>query len=828
MNRSLRYVFVLFLGLGLSSGVLRGDVPQGDRRNPPPAAVLSPDGKRAVWVSEDARSVWGATRTSAMSAWSAEQRLLTIRGGVRNLVFSPDGKRIAFENPRPGLTPPPRGEQWGFIAVYEIEPRRITYVEPSFAVDSNPQWSADGTHISFTRTLGTLPPARLTKPLPSTARWSPPPARPSESFSLASVLAAPIVYEPQASGDRRAIAYAAREGVDRNIYFLRLGETPRRIVHFPGDDGQELTQLALSSTGAAVAFVRGATSNPTSLPDPPQAEVWIVGSRTDVPRRVGPGTAPRFAADDQQLIWSAGTTLTAAAVRWEKGRLAGVGTPEAIPADRLPPAGIASPDRKRIVLRRQTGLEVQDVAAKTTWAIPDSTRADATPIWSPDSRFVAFRRAAGEVTGSAGIGGYRYNGAPTAAQPWSLWVADTTTSEARQVFQAKPGVGSVGSGSLFWSADNRIAFQWEGDGWQHYYSVAAAGGPTTVMTRGDGDVEFAQLSLDQKHLITTSNIGDLGRRHITIVDFLGGTIAIIKQGASSQWSPVPLADGKLAYIEADHATPPTVMIRDRDGTTRAVGLPRVPASFPTTKMVEPMLVEFPGTDGQTAYGQLFVPSQPNGCGVIFVHGGIRRQMLPGFHYMDAYTNLYELNQYLVSHGCVLLSVEYRSSIMRGFAFRHAPGWGMAGASEMLDVVGGAKYLLARADVDGSRGIGIYGLSWGGYITAQALARHSDIFSVGFDMAGVHTSPNPEGVQHSAMAFLDKWTSPVLLAQGDDDRNVVFAEGVKLAKALREQRPNVELVERVFPNETHDMYLTFENLVSLYQQGADFLLRRLVK
>jgi dipeptidyl aminopeptidase/acylaminoacyl peptidase len=349
----------------------------------------------------------------------------------------------------------------------------------------------------------------------------------------------------------------------------------------------------------------------------------------------------------------------------------------------------------------------------------------------------------------------------------------------------------------------------------------------TLVTRGDGDVEAIELSRDRKHLIATSNIGDLGRRHITIFDFKGGTVAIIRQGTASQWAPVQLAEGRLAYIEAGHATPPAVMIRERDGTTWAAGLPRVAASFPSARLVEPLLVEFPATDGRTAYGQLFVPAQSNGCGIIFVHGGIRRQMLPGFHYMDAYTNLYELNQYLVSRGCVVLSVEYRSSIMRGFAFRNAPGWGHAGASEMLDVVGGARYLMARADVDARRGIGIYGLSWGGYITAQALARHSDIFSVGFDMAGVHTSTDAAGVPHSAMAFLDTWTSPVLLAQGDDDRNVVFAEGIRLARALADKRPNVELVQRVFPNETHDMYLTFENLVTIYQEGADFMLKTLL-
>jgi dipeptidyl aminopeptidase/acylaminoacyl peptidase len=815
----------------LSAATLLGQTPpQAVPSSPPASAVTSSDGRRSAWVSNDGRSVWSASRTSPAAGWDAPVRLLTIRGAVRNLVFSPDGKRLAFENPRGAATTATRNDGWGFIAVFDLAARRISYVDPSFGIDTDPAWSRDGGQIAFLRTIGALPGVRLTKPVPQLRTWSPPQARPSESFSLASVLAAPFVYTPSASGDGRAIAYASREGVSRNIYYLRLGEAARQIVSFPGDDGQELTDLAVSQRGGAVAFVRGATSNPTSLPDPPQAEIWIVGSKSDSARRLGPGTSPRFSSDDKRLLWSSGGRAMSATLTWQNGRLTGAGTPEPV-AVTPPPApelrGLASPDGTRIANRRATGIEVYDVASKTTWAVPNSTGSDSAMVWSPDSRLLAFRKSGTGVQGSAGIGGYRYNGAPVAAEPWSLWVADPSASDARQLFQATAGMGSVGTGPLFWSDDHRVAFEWEGDGWKHYYSVPAAGGPVTLVTRGDGDVEVIEVSRDHKHLIVTSNIGDLGRRHISIVDFKGGTIAIVKQGAASQWAPVQLADGRLAYIEAGHAMPPAVMIRERDGTTSPVGLPRVPASFPAAKLVEPLLVEFPATDGKVAYGQLFVPVQPKGCGIIFVHGGIRRQMLPGFHYMDAYTNLYEMNQYLASHGCVVLSVEYRSSIMRGYAFRHAPGWGHAGASEMLDVVGGAKYLMARADVDASRGIGIYGLSWGGYITAQALARHSDIFSVGFDMAGVHTSTDAAGVQHSAMAYLDSWTSPVLLSQGDDDRNVVFTEGVKLARALLEKRPGVEFVQRVVPNETHDMYLTFENLVTVYQEGADFLLKKLL-
>src|SRR5690606_8423720 len=133
-------------------------------------------------------------------------------------------------------------------------------------------------------------------------------------------------------------------------------------------------------------------------------------------------------------------------------------------------------------------------------------------------------------------------------------------------------------------------------------------------------------------------------------------------------------------------------------------------------------------------------------------------------------------------------------------FREAEHYGATGASEVKDVLGAGLYLQSRADVDPER-VGIFGGSYGGYLTAQALAHASDLFKVGVDYAGVHdwnaihsfyvpsynVRDNPEeaavGREASPIAWVDKWKSPVLMIQADDDRNVPFSETVTIVAAL---------------------------------------------
>ncbi len=129
-------------------------------------------------------------------------------------------------------------------------------------------------------------------------------------------------------------------------------------------------------------------------------------------------------------------------------------------------------------------------------------------------------------------------------------------------------------------------------------------------------------------------------------------------------------------------------------------------------------------------------------------------------------------------------------------------------------------------MDASRGLGIYGLSWGGYMTANALAMHSDIFTVGFDMAGVHITYDAEGMPKTAVGMIDNWKSPVFLAQGDDDMNVNLNDGIALSHALQTKRQPVAFKQPVLPGQPHDLYLRSEQLSERSTAGRDWLLGHL--
>ena len=420
----------------------------------------------------------------------------------------------------------------------------------------------------------------------------------------------------------------------------------------------------------------------------------------------------------------------------------------------------------------------------------------------------------------------------------SFWVADVATGEAHEFWHAAPDAVMFSAINAIQWAGDVVLFTAEPEEWLRFYAVKVAGGSgdaPVAITPNEGLIEgvaFTSLSADGRTLYYCSNLGDIDRRHVWKVPTSGGEPVQLTRGEEIETYPVPLPSGRIAVLSAAAKRPQSVGIVPAGGGQAKIVFPTLPKDFPVDAQVVPQSVITKAEDGLEIHNQLFLPNDikpgEKRPAIIFVHGGPVRQMLLGYHYMHFYHIAYAVNQWLASQGYVVMSVNYRSGIGYGRSFRMAPNRGAAGNSEYQDVVAGAKYLQSRADVDPKR-VGIWGLSYGGLLTSQALARNSDIFACGVDMAGVHLYTNvldPENVAYksSSISAIDKWKSPVLLFQGDDDRNVAFTQMTGLVQLLRARDVYYELV--VFPDDVHEPLLHQRYLYEFHRM--DTFLRKFLK
>jgi dipeptidyl aminopeptidase/acylaminoacyl peptidase len=661
----------------------------------------------------------------------------------------------------------------------------------------------------------------------------------AQSFTLEQVTSSPFPTDLVATkrGDRIAWAFDA-EG-KRNIW---IAEAPafaaRQLTHYDKDDGGELTDLVFAPNGNSIAYARGNEqgknqageyANPTTDPAGTRKEVWVVDTRAGRTTKIGEGEAPMFDPSGDQIIYSREGKLWTAPLMGGKERKlfeirGNIGAHE------------WSPDGSQLAFVANRGdhsfIGIYDPRGGSIRFLSPSTDRDVLPHWSSDGRRIAFIRLF-NISDNFSLDRERL-------QPWAIFIGDARTGDARQIWhsgdQDNDSYPQGGADFWQWVAGDRLLFPSEKDGWMHLYSISTEGGALTALTPGEFEVENIALPPDKSTVVFSTNKGDIDRRHLWSISVAGGAPRQLTSGEGIEMYPAVFDNGRrVAFLHSTAHDPFMPFTANIDGSGMKPLAPQaLPRDFPSAQLVVPEQVIFKAADGLEIHGQLFKPKNASGKmpAVIFTHGGPPRQMLLGWHYMYYYHNSYAMNQYLASRGYLVLSVNYRSGIGYGRSFRLAQHRGARGAAEYQDVVAGAKYLRSRDDVDAKR-IGLWGGSYGGYLTALGLARNSDIFSAGVDFHGVHDWSlrvgglplqfnNQEQTrvarESSPIASVDKWKSPVLLIHGDDDRNVEFAQTVNLVRLLRKN--NVYFEELIFPDEIHDLLL-HKDWVRAYHASADF-------
>jgi dipeptidyl aminopeptidase/acylaminoacyl peptidase len=683
----------------------------------------------------------------------------------------------------------------------------------------------------------------------------------AKPFTLQQVLSAPYATSLTAAPSGNLFAWVEDTEGRHNLWISGPRQPPRQLTHNTQDDAQDITQLTWSPDASAIAYAYGAESgangrpaNPAHLQHPTPVEILLQplapGARPIV---VGEGHAPLFTPDGRSLlfvhdgqIWITDIAAPSAAHQLVYDR--GSASSLTLSPDGHLLAFISH--RSEANEPSHSFLALYDLNARTLRFLDPSTSDDSAPAFSPDGTQIAWLR-------SPFVHPREFAAARTSPTPWSIQLADLATGTTRTLFSPAPNKpGSIlphlvdGAPRLFFATNTAIAFYSEADGWVHLYQVHTENDPCVEwLTPGAFEVEDATLTSDHRYLIYSSNqphgdMQDQDRRHLWRVDLTQLAAPVqLTTGTGIETHPQITANGTIAALVSDTRIPMHPAFIATDGKITAVRPNSLPNDYPAAALVTPRQVLFSSVDGIHLHGQLFTPAPGHAkrAAILFFHGGPYRQMMLGFPPMDYYSNAYAMNQYLTAQGFIVLSVNYRCGIGYGLDFRECEKAGASGGTEYNDVLAAAKYLRSLPGVDPKR-IGLWGGSYGGYLTALGLARNSDLFAAGVDFHGVHDWNLEDNASDwkqgsfaqmdaiaakartsSPIASIDHWRSPVLFIHGDNDPDVAYAETPILAQALRAR--HVPVQELIFPDELHG-FLLHRDWLAAYQAEAAFFIRTL--
>lgn len=382
-------------------------------------------------------------------------------------------------------------------------------------------------------------------------------------------------------------------------------------------------------------------------------------------------------------------------------------------------------------------------------------------------------------------------------------------------------VGGPGSFALGWLPDNKtVYFQSERDGWAHLYTATVDGGVPKQLTTGKFEVADVRLSPDKTKFYFTSSEGSHFERHLYSMPIAGGARTRLTKLAGENNATVAPDETMLAIVRSYSNRPPELYLTPHKPQVADADIKQVTTSpapdFFTYNWIDPPIITFTARDGQQVPARLYKPAQAQrgGPAVLFVHGA---GYLQNVHkWWSNYFREYMFHHLLMERGYTVLDVDYRASAGYGRDWRTGIYRHMGG-KDLTDQVDAVKYLVAEHGIDPQR-VGIYGGSYGGFITLMALFTEPDVFAAGAALRPVtdwahYNHPYTANILNEPQADVEayKRSSPIyhaaglkaalLICHGMVDINVHFQDTVRLVQRLIELRKeNWELA--VYPVEDH--------------------------
>ena len=383
-----------------------------------------------------------------------------------------------------------------------------------------------------------------------------------------------------------------------------------------------------------------------------------------------------------------------------------------------------------------------------------------------------------------------------------------------------PGIGGwdPGTGNIGWLNDNEtLWFQSEATGYSHLYTVNVRSGKRRQITSGAFEVFKVQLSRSGKYFYLQASAEGPFEYHFYQVPVEGGKLEKITSRPGRNEVTLSPDEKTLAVLFSYSNKIPELFIMPNQAGARMQQITHSAAStFSAYPWRDPEIIHFKARDGATVYARLYTPAgnKGNNAGIIFVHGA---GYLHNVHkWWSEYYREYMFNNFLCDHGYTVMDIDYRGSAGYGRDWRTAIYRHMGG-KDLTDQVDGVEYMINSLKVDPAK-IGIYGGSYGGFITLMAMFKFPEVFKCGAALRSVtdwahynhgYTSailntPVEDSIAYqrsSPIYFADGLKGELLMLHGIVDTNVHFQDVVRLTQRFIELgKTNWNLA--VFPMESH--------------------------